>query len=97
MYAVASLETLGDKNRSSVHSQDQRFFGDGYSERNLSFFLNPSPVKWGQLSKVLSWQFSSATKRALNSEQLRTLADKVLSQEAQGDPEGLIHWNINVY
>uniref|UniRef100_A0A8C2A1V9 Signal transducer and activator of transcription n=1 Tax=Cyprinus carpio TaxID=7962 RepID=A0A8C2A1V9_CYPCA len=60
---------------------------------NLLFFLNPPPVKWGQLSKVLSWQFSSATKRALNSEQLRTLADKVLSHEAQGDPEGLIHWN----
>uniref|UniRef100_A0A671T406 Signal transducer and activator of transcription n=1 Tax=Sinocyclocheilus anshuiensis TaxID=1608454 RepID=A0A671T406_9TELE len=60
---------------------------------NLSFFLNPPPVKWGQLSKVLSWQFSSATKRALNSEQLRTLAEKVLSHEAQGDPEGLIHWN----
>uniref|UniRef100_A0A672RUR4 Signal transducer and activator of transcription n=1 Tax=Sinocyclocheilus grahami TaxID=75366 RepID=A0A672RUR4_SINGR len=62
---------------------------------NLSFFLNPAPVKWGQLSKVLSWQFSSATKRALNSEQLRTLADKYLfsGHEAQADPEGLIHWN----
>ncbi|XP_026127208.1 signal transducer and activator of transcription 1-alpha/beta-like isoform X1 [Carassius auratus] len=60
---------------------------------NLLFFLNPPPVKWGQLSKVLSWQFSSATKRALNSEQLRTLADKVLGREAQGNPEGLIHWN----
>uniref|UniRef100_A0A8C2KYE4 Signal transducer and activator of transcription n=1 Tax=Cyprinus carpio TaxID=7962 RepID=A0A8C2KYE4_CYPCA len=61
---------------------------------NLLFFLNPPPVKWGQLSKVLSWQFSSATKRALNSEQLRTLADKVLiNPDTQGDPEGLIHWN----
>lgn len=60
---------------------------------NLTFFLNPQSVKWGQLSKVLSWQFSSATKRALNSEQLRALADKVLGHEAQGDPEGLIHWN----
>uniref|UniRef100_A0A8C2KVP8 Signal transducer and activator of transcription n=1 Tax=Cyprinus carpio TaxID=7962 RepID=A0A8C2KVP8_CYPCA len=59
---------------------------------NLLFFLNPPPVKWGQLSKVLSWQFSSATKRALNSEQLRTLADKVLSEFIR-DPEGLIHWN----
>uniref|UniRef100_A0A671KY29 Signal transducer and activator of transcription n=1 Tax=Sinocyclocheilus anshuiensis TaxID=1608454 RepID=A0A671KY29_9TELE len=55
---------------------------------NLTFFLNPPPVKWEQLSKVLSWQFSSVTKRALNSEQLRTLADKLL-----GDPEGLINWN----
>uniref|UniRef100_A0A8C1BZD2 Signal transducer and activator of transcription n=1 Tax=Cyprinus carpio carpio TaxID=630221 RepID=A0A8C1BZD2_CYPCA len=60
---------------------------------NLTFFLNPPPVKWEQLSKVLSWQFSSVTKRALNSEQLRTLADKLLGHEAQGDPEGLINWN----
>ncbi|XP_026073393.1 signal transducer and activator of transcription 1-like [Carassius auratus] len=60
---------------------------------NLTFFLNPPPVKWEQLSKVLSWQFSSATKRALNSEQLRTLADKLLGHEAQCDPEGLINWN----
>uniref|UniRef100_A0A8C1JJ54 Signal transducer and activator of transcription n=1 Tax=Cyprinus carpio TaxID=7962 RepID=A0A8C1JJ54_CYPCA len=63
---------------------------------NLLFFLNPPPVKWGQLSKVLSWQFSSATKRALNSEQLRTLHYILYlfsGHEAQGDPEGLIHWN----
>ncbi|CAM4601155.1 unnamed protein product [Leuciscus chuanchicus] len=60
---------------------------------NLTFFLNPPPVKWEQLSKVISWQFSSVTKRALNSEQLRTLADKLLGHEAQGDPEGLIYWN----
>ncbi|XP_067300445.1 signal transducer and activator of transcription 1-alpha/beta-like [Pseudorasbora parva] len=60
---------------------------------NLTFFLNPPPVKWEQLSKVISWQFSSVTKRALNSEQLRTLADKFLGQEAQGDPEALIYWN----
>uniref|UniRef100_A0A8C2EF58 Signal transducer and activator of transcription n=1 Tax=Cyprinus carpio TaxID=7962 RepID=A0A8C2EF58_CYPCA len=60
---------------------------------NLTFFLNPPPVKWEQLSKVLSWQFSSVTKRALNSEQLRMLADKLLGHEAQGDPEGLINWN----
>uniref|UniRef100_A0A672R2G2 Signal transducer and activator of transcription n=1 Tax=Sinocyclocheilus grahami TaxID=75366 RepID=A0A672R2G2_SINGR len=57
---------------------------------NLTFFLNPPPVKWEQLSKVLSWQFSSVTKRALNFEQLRMLADKLL---AQGDPEGHINWN----
>uniref|UniRef100_A0A8C1BX52 Signal transducer and activator of transcription n=1 Tax=Cyprinus carpio carpio TaxID=630221 RepID=A0A8C1BX52_CYPCA len=61
---------------------------------NLTFFLNPPPVKWEQLSKVLSWQFSSVTKRALNSEQLRTLADKLLGEFiSQGDPEGLINWN----
>uniref|UniRef100_A0A672R2K2 Signal transducer and activator of transcription n=1 Tax=Sinocyclocheilus grahami TaxID=75366 RepID=A0A672R2K2_SINGR len=60
---------------------------------NLTFFLNPPPVKWEQLSKVLSWQFSSVTKRALNFEQLRMLADKLLGHEAQGDPEGHINWN----
>ncbi|XP_051762414.1 signal transducer and activator of transcription 1b isoform X1 [Ctenopharyngodon idella] len=60
---------------------------------NLTFFLNPPPVKWEQLSKVISWQFSSVTKRALNSEQLRMLANKLLGHEAQGDPEGLIYWN----
>lgn len=60
---------------------------------NLTFFLNPPPVKWGQLSKVINWQFSSVTKRVLNSEQLRMLADKLLGAEAQGDPEGLIYWN----
>ncbi|XP_056093748.1 signal transducer and activator of transcription 1-like, partial [Rhinichthys klamathensis goyatoka] len=59
---------------------------------NLTFFLNPPPVKWEQLSKVISWQFSSVTKRALNSEQLRTLADKLLGHETQDDPEGLVHW-----
>ncbi|XP_057192072.1 signal transducer and activator of transcription 1b [Triplophysa rosa] len=60
---------------------------------NLTFFLNPPPVKWGQLSKVINWQFSSVTKRVLNSEQLRMLADKLLGAGAGGDPEGLIHWN----
>ncbi|XP_039525192.1 signal transducer and activator of transcription 1-like isoform X2 [Pimephales promelas] len=59
---------------------------------NLTFFLNPPPVKWEQLSKVISWQFSSVTKRALNSEQLRTVADKLLGHETQDDPEGLVHW-----
>ncbi|XP_051564836.1 signal transducer and activator of transcription 1-like [Myxocyprinus asiaticus] len=61
--------------------------------QNLAFFLNPPMVKWGLLSKVISWQFSSVTKRVLNSEQLRMLADKLLGCEAQGDPEGLISWN----
>ncbi|XP_056322050.1 signal transducer and activator of transcription 1-like [Danio aesculapii] len=57
---------------------------------NLTFFLNPPPVKWHQLSKVISWQFSSVTKRALTSDQLRTLADKLLGHKAQGDPEELV-------
>lgn len=60
---------------------------------NLTFFLNPPPVKWDQLSKVISWQFSSVSKRALTSDQLRTMADKLLGHKAQGDPEGLIQWS----
>ncbi|KAK6325182.1 hypothetical protein J4Q44_G00045240 [Coregonus suidteri] len=38
--------------------------------QNLEFFLSPPTVSWGQLSEVLSWQFSSVTKRGLNDEQL---------------------------
>lgn len=46
--------------------------------QNLKFFLTPPPAKWSQLSDVLSWQFSSVTKRGLNQEQLNMLADKLL-------------------
>uniref|UniRef100_A0A4W5Q0A5 Signal transducer and activator of transcription 1a n=1 Tax=Hucho hucho TaxID=62062 RepID=A0A4W5Q0A5_9TELE len=53
-----------------------------------------SQVSWGQLSEVLSWQFSSVTKRGLNDEQLGMLADKLLGQKAQRNPEGLIPWNM---
>uniref|UniRef100_A0A8C9VRZ5 Signal transducer and activator of transcription n=1 Tax=Scleropages formosus TaxID=113540 RepID=A0A8C9VRZ5_SCLFO len=60
--------------------------------KNLSFFLNPPPVCWSQLSEVLSWQFSSITKRGLNSEQLSMLGDKLLGREAAGNPDGLIPW-----
>uniref|UniRef100_A0A8C8G8S0 Signal transducer and activator of transcription n=1 Tax=Oncorhynchus tshawytscha TaxID=74940 RepID=A0A8C8G8S0_ONCTS len=60
--------------------------------KNLKFFLSPPVASWGQLSEVLSWQFSSVTKRGLNEEQLGMLADKLLGQKAQRDPEGLIPW-----
>uniref|UniRef100_A0A8C7L6Q1 Signal transducer and activator of transcription n=1 Tax=Oncorhynchus kisutch TaxID=8019 RepID=A0A8C7L6Q1_ONCKI len=56
--------------------------------KNLKFFLSPPVASWGQLSEVLSWQFSSVTKRGLNEEQLGMLADKLLGE----DPEGLIPW-----
>ena len=46
--------------------------------QNLKFFLSPPAAKWSQLSEVLSWQFSSVTKRGLNEEQLNMLADKLL-------------------
>uniref|UniRef100_A0A8C8G5R6 SH2 domain-containing protein n=1 Tax=Oncorhynchus tshawytscha TaxID=74940 RepID=A0A8C8G5R6_ONCTS len=57
--------------------------------KNLSFFLSPPQATWNQLSNVLSWQFSSITKRGLNDEQLSMLGDKLL---AAGNPNGLIPW-----
>ncbi|XP_030643490.1 signal transducer and activator of transcription 1-alpha/beta-like [Chanos chanos] len=60
--------------------------------RNLSFFLNPEQATWGQLSELLSWQFSSVTNRGLNPEQLRMLGDKLLGPEAGGNPDELISW-----
>lgn len=49
--------------------------------QNLKFFLTPPLAKWSQLSEILSWQFSSATKRGLNQEQLNMLADKLLGRK----------------
>ncbi|XP_014831981.1 PREDICTED: signal transducer and activator of transcription 1-alpha/beta isoform X3 [Poecilia mexicana] len=60
--------------------------------RNLKFFLSPPSAKWSQLSEVLSWQFSSVTKRGLNQEQLNMLADKLLGAKAQRNPDGTIPW-----
>ncbi|XP_072527694.1 signal transducer and activator of transcription 1a isoform X1 [Salminus brasiliensis] len=61
--------------------------------KNLSFFVNPPSVSWGQLSEVLSWQFSSITKRGLNAEQLSMLGHKLLGPKAVKDPEAQIPWN----
>ncbi|XP_054625299.1 signal transducer and activator of transcription 1a [Dunckerocampus dactyliophorus] len=61
--------------------------------KNLQFFLSPPTAKWSQLSEVLSWQFSSVTKRGLSQEQLNMLADKLLGAKAERNPNGLIHWN----
>ncbi|XP_069790742.1 signal transducer and activator of transcription 1-alpha/beta-like isoform X2 [Narcine bancroftii] len=44
----------------------------------LGFFSNPPAATWSQLSEVLSWQFSSVTKRGLNSDQLGMLGEKLL-------------------
>ncbi|NWS94194.1 STAT1 protein, partial [Mionectes macconnelli] len=46
--------------------------------KNLSFFLSPPCAKWSKLSEVLSWQFSSVTKRGLNADQLSMLGEKLL-------------------
>uniref|UniRef100_UPI003AAC0A26 signal transducer and activator of transcription 1-like n=1 Tax=Centroberyx gerrardi TaxID=166262 RepID=UPI003AAC0A26 len=55
--------------------------------KNLKFFLSPPAATWSQLSEVLSWQFSSVTKRGLNQEQLNMLADKLLGQNQNTEPE----------
>ncbi|XP_027031093.2 signal transducer and activator of transcription 1-like isoform X1 [Tachysurus fulvidraco] len=61
--------------------------------QNLGFFLNPPLMMWGDLARVLSWQFSSITKRGLNMEQLSMLADKILGPEAQEDPKTPVSWS----
>ncbi|NXY84520.1 STAT1 protein, partial [Alcedo cyanopectus] len=53
--------------------------------KNLSFFLNPPYAKWSKLSEVLSWQFSSVTKRGLNADQLSMLGEKLLGMENLND------------
>ncbi|NXA90980.1 STAT1 protein, partial [Melanocharis versteri] len=60
--------------------------------KNLSFFLNPPCAKWSKLSDVLSWQFSSVTKRGLNADQLNMLGEKLLGPTNGGSQDGLIPW-----
>ncbi|NXB09094.1 STAT1 protein, partial [Cnemophilus loriae] len=60
--------------------------------KNLSFFLNPPCAKWSKLSEVLSWQFSSVTKRGLNADQLSMLGEKLLGPTNAGSQDGLIPW-----
>ncbi|NXJ50674.1 STAT1 protein, partial [Spizaetus tyrannus] len=60
--------------------------------KNLSFFLNPPYAKWSKLSEVLSWQFSSVTKRGLNADQLNMLGEKLLGPTSGGSHDGLIPW-----
>ncbi|NXI96617.1 STAT1 protein, partial [Psophia crepitans] len=60
--------------------------------KNLSFFLNPPYAKWSKLSEVLSWQFSSVTKRGLNTDQLSMLGEKLLGPTGGGSHDGLIPW-----
>lgn len=46
--------------------------------QNVNFFTKPPVGTWDQVAEVLSWQFSSTTKRGLTIEQLTTLAEKLL-------------------
>uniref|UniRef100_A0A8C2B752 Signal transducer and activator of transcription n=1 Tax=Cyprinus carpio TaxID=7962 RepID=A0A8C2B752_CYPCA len=59
--------------------------------KNLSFFVSPPSATWGHLAEVLSWQFSSITKRGLNQEQLTMLGTKLLGESM--DLEAQIPWN----
>ncbi|XP_078260245.1 signal transducer and activator of transcription 1-alpha/beta-like isoform X3 [Rhinoraja longicauda] len=59
--------------------------------KTLGFFSNPPAATWGQLTEVLSWQFSSVTKRGLNSEQLDMLEEKLLGSNTCFS-DNLIPW-----
>ncbi|KAA0712073.1 Signal transducer and activator of transcription 1 [Triplophysa tibetana] len=61
--------------------------------KNLSFFVSPPPSTWGHLAEVLSWQFSSTTKRGLSAEQLSMLGAKLLGPKSVMDLEAQIPWN----
>lgn len=50
------------------------------SLQNVNFFTKPPVGTWDQVAEVLSWQFSSTTKRGLTIEQLTTLAEKLLGK-----------------
>ncbi|KAK6466924.1 signal transducer and activator of mRNAion 1-alpha/beta-like isoform X1 [Huso huso] len=49
--------------------------------KGLSFFSSSPVATWPQLSEMLSWQFLSVTKRGLNKEQLRMLAEKLFGRQ----------------
>uniref|UniRef100_A0A4W5RQT7 Signal transducer and activator of transcription n=1 Tax=Hucho hucho TaxID=62062 RepID=A0A4W5RQT7_9TELE len=60
--------------------------------RNLGFFASPPQASWGQLSEVLSWQFSTFTGRGLNREQLCMLGEKLMGQQASHN-ECQVSWS----
>ncbi|XP_032871487.1 signal transducer and activator of transcription 1-like isoform X2 [Amblyraja radiata] len=49
--------------------------------QNMTFFSNPPTALWSQLSETLSWQFSSNTKRHLDTEQLDMLSEKLFGPQ----------------
>lgn len=57
-----------------------KYVGPGVSVQNVNFFTKPPVGTWDQVAEVLSWQFSSTTKRGLTIEQLTTLAEKLLGE-----------------
>nr|XP_048688364.1 signal transducer and activator of transcription 2 isoform X5 [Caretta caretta] len=58
--------------------------------KNQLFFSAPPAASWAQLAQVLSWQFSVATKRGLDEDQLHMLAEKLFGLEAT--PASTLTW-----
>ncbi|XP_074791149.1 signal transducer and activator of transcription 2 isoform X1 [Natator depressus] len=58
--------------------------------KNQLFFSAPPAASWAQLAEVLSWQFSVATKRGLDEDQLHMLAEKLFGLEAT--PASTLTW-----
>ncbi|XP_074917131.1 signal transducer and activator of transcription 2 [Chelonoidis abingdonii] len=58
--------------------------------KNQLFFSAPPAASWAQLAEVLSWQFSAATERGLDKEQLHMLAEKLFGPEAT--PASTLTW-----
>ncbi|XP_069509804.1 signal transducer and activator of transcription 2 isoform X4 [Ambystoma mexicanum] len=61
--------------------------------KNLAFFSNPPAATWARLANALSWQFSCATNRGLDSEQLSMLAEKLCGTNPKPRPESLVKWS----
>ncbi|XP_015675345.1 signal transducer and activator of transcription 2 isoform X2 [Protobothrops mucrosquamatus] len=53
--------------------------------KNQLFFSKPPPATWIQLSTVLSWQFSAATERGLDNQQLKMLGEKLCGPGVNSD------------
>lgn len=58
--------------------------------KNLTFFSNPPVAVWTHLADALSWQFSTTTKRGLNSDQLSMLAEKLCGPHPK--PDSQVKW-----
>ncbi|XP_078545216.1 signal transducer and activator of transcription 2 isoform X2 [Lissotriton helveticus] len=58
--------------------------------KNLTFFSNPPVAVWTRLADALSWQFSTTTKRGLNSDQLSMLAEKLCGPHPK--PDSQVKW-----
>ncbi|XP_053154250.1 signal transducer and activator of transcription 2 isoform X2 [Hemicordylus capensis] len=58
--------------------------------KNQLFFPNPPAATWAQLSRVLSCQFSAATQRGLDPDQIKMLGEKLCGLNAT--PQSTITW-----